>query len=319
MSRKPDPLLALDAVTRRFPLAGGRTLTAVDAVSLSLAPGDAVAVVGESGSGKSTLGRLALGLLAPSAGAVRFQGADLAQLPRTELRRLRARMQIVFQDPWSALDPRQTIGSAIAEPLRLHAPRLSRAERQARVAGLAADVQLPEAALDRMPAGLSGGQLQRVCIARALATDPALLVLDEPTSALDLSTRGGILDLLAGLRRKRGLALLFISHDLDSVQRVCERVVVMYLGAIVEDAPTEALFAGPAHPYSAALLSARLSPDPRERPPILGLKGDPPSPIDLPPGCRFSSRCPRAEARCHEAAPPLTRVSPNREAACWLA
>jgi oligopeptide/dipeptide ABC transporter ATP-binding protein len=312
------PILVLDRVAKRFAAAGGRTVHAVTDVSLEIAPGEAVGLVGESGSGKSTIGLLATRLVAPSAGRVVFDGEDITTLGEQAMRSRRAALQIVFQDPWGAFNPRMTIGRALAEPLVLHA-RLDATALASRVRALADRVRLPAAALERYPHELSGGQLQRVAIARAIATEPRLVVLDEPTSSLDLSVRAGILDLLATLRRETGVAFLFISHDLETVERVTDRVVVLYLGEIAEIGPTRALFAAPSHPYTRALLSASLPADPTVRLARIPLAGEIPSPIDPPAGCLFASRCPVAMPACTAARPPRVAVGAAHEAACLRA
>lgn len=308
------PLLRLDNVTRHFAVGGKRSLTAVRDFSLSIQPGEAVGLVGESGSGKSTLGRIAIALLAPSSGRVEFGGADLALLPPEDLKKLRRRMQIVFQDPWGALNPRHTIGRLIEEPLLLHTA-LTSVERTREVAALARRMNLGQALLERYPAQLSGGQLQRVCLARALATGPELLVLDEPTSSLDVSVRAEILALLDSLRRDTGVAMLFISHDLETIRAVCDRVVVLYLGCAVETGPVEMVFKRPAHPYTQALLSAQLSPDPAVRSQRHQLKGEIPSPLAMPPGCPFATRCPLHEAACDAGLPVWRHDRANQQAA----
>lgn len=296
------PLLELDRVWRAFEVGRQQTLVAVRDVTLSIGRGEAVGLVGESGSGKSTIARLALNLLAPTRGEVRFEGTNLASVPEAEMRRLRARLQMVFQDPWGALNPRHTIGRLLEEPLLLHRP-CSPAERRERALALAERVQLGAAMLDRYPAQLSGGQLQRVCIARALATEPDLLVLDEPTSSLDVSVRADILGLLDRLRRETGVAMLLISHDLESVQALCDRIVVLYLGCELESGPIEAVLRAPAHPYTQALLSARLPLDPGQASARIRLQGEIPSPLAAPPGCPFAPRCPRAISDCSAALP----------------
>ena len=311
------PLLRLDRVTRHFEAGGKRTLTAVRDFSLSIERGEAVGLVGESGSGKTTLGRIAIALLPPSAGRVEFDGEDLAAVPPAALRKLRRRMQIVFQDPWGALNPRHTIGRLIEEPLLLHTA-LTRDERLREVAAVAGRMNLGMALLERYPAQLSGGQLQRVCIARALATQPALLVLDEPTSSLDVSVRAEILALLDTLRRDTGVAMLFISHDLETIRAVCERVVVLYLGCAVESGPVDAVFNHPAHPYTQALLSAQLSPDPAVRSRRRPLTGEIPSPLAAPPGCPFATRCPLHEARCDTGLPAWRHDPAHRRSARCL-
>jgi len=297
-------LLRLDNVTRAFDLGAKRTLTAVRKVSLEIAPGEVVGLVGESGSGKSTIGRMAIALLPPTSGTVSFDGRNLATVPADDLRRMRRRMQIIFQDPWGALNPRHTIARLIEEPLLLHTT-LTRVQRQQEVIAIAQRMQLGLPLLERYPAQLSGGQLQRVCIGRALATQPDLLVLDEPTSSLDVSVRAGILQLLDTLRRETGVAMLFISHDLETIRALCDRVVVLYLGCEVESGPVDAVFKNPAHPYTQALLSAQLSTDPTVRTQRQQLQGEIPSPLAAPPGCPFSTRCPLYESRCDSGLPAM--------------
>jgi oligopeptide/dipeptide ABC transporter ATP-binding protein len=308
-------ILEVRNLVKRFPAPGGRHVNAVNGVDFAVAPGEAVGLVGESGSGKSTIGMLVARLLPATDGTIRFAGRDITSLREPEMRALRAELQIVFQDPWGALNPRMTIARALAEPLRLHTP-LETADRARRVRELAQRVHLPLAVLERFPNELSGGQLQRVCIARALATQPKLIVLDEPTSSLDLSVRAGILQLLDEIRREAGVAILFISHDLETVELVTDRVLVLYLGNVVEQGATRALFSKPAHPYTQALLSANLPPDPEaalRRHPMIG---ETPSPIDLPPGCAFASRCPVAIPSCRAARPPATPLGEAHSAAC---
>lgn len=309
------PLLEVRALAKRFPLGQGRAVHAVDGVDFAMARGEILGLVGESGSGKSTIGRLIARLAAPDSGTIRFAGEDLASLPSHKMRAMRARLQIVFQDPWAALNPRLSVRRLIEEPLLLHSGS-DAAARRAASARLAERVQLRPDALDRYPVELSGGQLQRVCIARALATGPDLLVLDEPTSSLDLSVRAGILDLLHGLRAEMGTAMLFISHDLATVRLVCDRVLVLYLGRVVEEGPTAELFAAPSHPYTRALLSAQLSPDPRRRRTRLPLSGEIPSVTTRQAGCAFAGRCPQATEECARAVPALRSTGPGRAAAC---
>ncbi|RYJ02758.1 MAG: ATP-binding cassette domain-containing protein [Acetobacteraceae bacterium] len=312
-------LVEAEGLGRSFAASGflrrGRPVQAVRDVSLSLARGEAVGVVGESGSGKSTLGRLLLGLLPPTTGRVRFAGHPLDQASRAEFRALRARMQIVFQDPFGSLDARRRIGAQIADGLAIH--RLApAAEHSGRVAALLAEVGLDPAQASRFPHEFSGGQRQRIGIARALATAPEFLVADEPVSALDVSIQAQVVGLLDGLRRQRGLALLFISHDLPVVRHLCDRVMVMYLGRVMEQGPAEAIFRAPAHPYTRALLSATPRLDPARRATRILLPGDPPSPADPPSGCVFRTRCAHAAPGCAAAVPPLAAVADGRQAAC---
>lgn len=315
MNPPRSALLHLDNVTRSFDVGGKRLLLAVRNVSMQISPGEVVGLVGESGSGKSTIGRMAIALLAPTEGRVTFDGNDLATMPAGDLRRLRQRMQIIFQDPWGALNPRHTIGKLMEEPLLLHT-KLTAAERREEVIAIAQRMQLGLPLLDRYPSQLSGGQLQRVCIGRALATKPDLLVLDEPTSSLDVSVRAGILQLLDTLRRETGVAMLFISHDLETIHAVCDRVVVLYLGCKVESGPVDAVFNKPAHPYTQALLSAQLFADPAIKMERQHLQGEIPSPLAAPPGCPFSTRCPVYEARCDDGLPAMVNIASDHGARC---
>jgi oligopeptide/dipeptide ABC transporter ATP-binding protein len=308
-------LLDVRELAKDFPGPGGRPIRAVDRVSFSISPGEVVALVGESGSGKSTIGLLLTRLEPASGGSIRFDGTDLTKLGEHAMRRLRAAIQIVFQDPYGTLNPRATIGRAIAEPLKLHCD-LDETARTREVETLAERVRLPRATLSRFPHELSGGQLQRVAIARAIATSPRLLILDEPTSSLDLTVRAGILGLLDELRRETGIAMLFISHDLDTVATISERMLVLHLGRIVEQGATAAIFASPAHPYTQTLLSAHLPPDPQARLRRIALHGEPPSPLDPPRGCSFVSRCPLVMASCGEAVPRLEDAGNDRLVRC---
>jgi oligopeptide/dipeptide ABC transporter ATP-binding protein len=281
-----------------------RSVQAVSDVTLSIARGESVALVGESGSGKTTLGRMLLGLLRPTAGRISFDGMDLATVGAAQQRALRRRMQIVFQDPQSSLDPRRPIGAQIADGLAIHNIVPPEA-RRARVAELLAQVGLPAAHSERYPHQFSGGQRQRIGIARALATGPDFLVADEPVSALDASVQAQVLDLLADLRARLGVAMLFISHDLAVVRSLCERVVVLYLGRVMETGPVAQVFGTPRHPYTQALLSAVPSLDPARRRSRILLAGDPPSATNPPSGCVFRTRCPIAIAECAAAVPAM--------------
>jgi oligopeptide/dipeptide ABC transporter ATP-binding protein len=326
------PLLELRGLTKLYPArrgVGGRRslLRALDGVDLAAARGECLAVVGESGSGKTTLGRCALRLVEPTAGEVRFDGEDLLALPPDPLRRLRRRFQMVFQDSRGSLDPRQTVGAALGEPLALHQPALGRAARARRVEELLATVGLPATIAARHPHQLSGGQRQRVGIARALAPGPELVIADEPVSALDVSVRAQILNLLAELQSGMGLTLLVIAHDLAMVEQMADRVAVLYLGKVVELGRRGDVFARPLHPYTVSLLSAVpvVAPEggrgdgrQRRRERIV-LAGEPPSPAAPPPGCAFHTRCPIARQRCAVEAPPLADQGGGHLAACFFA
>ena len=324
-------LLEAAGLTKEFPAraglfaAGGlrgepaRRLRVLDRVDLAVARGECLALVGESGSGKTTLGRCMIRLVEPTAGSLRFDGEDLLALPPRELRRRRRRFQMVFQDPYGSLDPRIPVGWTVAEPLAVHTA-LDRRRRRAAAVELLQQVGLGEEIGGRYPHELSGGQRQRVGIARALASGPDLLIADEPLSALDASIQAQVLSLLADLRESHGLTLLLISHDLAVVERVAERVAVLYLGRVVELAPAAELFAGPRHPYTVSLLSAvprlPVPGEPRRRARIV-LQGEPPSPAAPPSGCAFHPRCPIARPRCAVEEPPLAAVAPGRAAACF--
>jgi oligopeptide/dipeptide ABC transporter ATP-binding protein len=314
-------LLEVRGLRKRYPIRSAvlhrpvGAVVALDGVDLDVAAGETVALVGESGSGKTTLGRAVLRLIEPDAGAIRFRGEDLLALSRREMRRRRPHLQMVFQDPWSSLNPRLRIGDAIFEPLLVHG-LARRAARGERAAALLEEVGLTPAMAGRYPHELSGGQRQRVGIARALATRPDLLVADEPVSALDVSVRAQIVNLLAELQRRLGLARLFVAHDLALVEQVADRVAVLYLGRIVESAERGALLARPLHPYTAALISAVPVPEPGRSRQRIALPGEPPDAAALPSGCRFHPRCPIAEPRCAREDPPLVEIVPERRVAC---
>jgi oligopeptide/dipeptide ABC transporter ATP-binding protein len=323
------PLLEVRDLRKVFHAGGGltgqprRQVHAVNGVDLTVQPGQTVGIVGESGCGKSTLARLMLGLYAPTAGEVLFEGASIADLSRRELLSVRRNMQIVFQDPYSSLDPRMRLRDIIAEPLVTHGlvgrGRGSLGRRRERVGELLEAVGLGAGDQDRYPRELSGGQRQRVGIARALALDPKLLVLDEPVSALDVSIQAQVINLLARMQRERGLTYVFVTHDLSVLRHVADYVAVMYLGRVVEFAPAEQLFEQARHPYTQSLLSAVPVPDPtleRRRRRIV-LQGELPSPDDLPPGCSFHTRCPVARDLCSNEAPGLAlQNGPGHQAAC---
>jgi oligopeptide/dipeptide ABC transporter ATP-binding protein len=293
-------------------------LKAVDGVSLAVAEKEALGLVGESGCGKSTLGRLLLYLEKPSSGTVRFKGEDLAGLGSREMKAFRRKAQIIYQNPYAALDPRKTVGKTIEEPLAIHAVG-NRAERKARAAWLLDKVGLRPEHARRYPHEFSGGQRQRIVIARALSLNPSLLLADEPVSALDVSIQAQVINLLADLRAEFGLTYIFISHDLSVIEHICDRVAVMYLGKIVETAAAREFFADPLHPYARALLDAAPVPETGARRNRILLSGDVPSPIHPPEGCTFHPRCPAAQLKaCASIPPALSEISPGRSVSCHL-
>ncbi len=315
------PLLDVRGLKKHFPLRGGvlgRTtgyVYAVDGVSFSIAKGETLSLVGESGCGKSTVGKSILRLIEPTAGEIAIDGERIDNVAKSALRTLRQRVQIVFQDPFSSLNPRMRVGDIIAEPLR-NFGMTQNLDR--RVAELMDTVRLPRDAVRRYPHEFSGGQRQRIGIARALAPEPDLIICDEAVSALDVSVKAQIVNLLRDLQRELDLAMLFISHDLAIVEHMTHRVAVMYLGRIVEIGPRRALFLAPKHPYTQALLSAVPIPEPGAGRTRIVLKGDVPSPIDPPSGCRFHTRCPQAFDRCRSEEPHLDPVGTGHLAACHL-
>ncbi len=317
------PLLAIDRLTkvfvtrRGFPIPRTVSVRAVDSVSLTLGRGEALGIVGESGCGKSTLARVALRLLPPDGGGVRLDGEDVLAASPARLRQLRVRMQIVFQDPASALDPRQRIGCSLAEPMRVHGIARG-AAAITRVRALLDEVGLPATALDRFPHEFSGGQRQRIGIARALALGPDLIFADEPVSALDVSVQAQILALLADLKARRNLSFVFISHDLGVIRYFCQRAAVMYLGRVVETGPADALLDTPLHPYTDLLRRSSPVPDPAAAIAMQLQEGEPPSPINPPSGCHFHPRCPHATDHCRAVAPSLVEITPGRSVACHL-
>jgi oligopeptide/dipeptide ABC transporter ATP-binding protein len=319
-----EPLLEVRDLVKHFPIRRGPfgrvrgQVRAVDGVSFDVHPGEVLGLVGESGCGKTTTGRCVLRLLEPTSGMVRFAGRDITRLSHRALRPLRREMQIVFQDPYSSLNPRLTVGSMLGEALAIH--RLASGERaRARITELLELVGLAPDHARRYPHEFSGGQRQRIGVARALAVNPRLIVADEPVSALDVSVQAQIINLLRDLQRRMGLAYLFIAHDLSVVEHISDRVAVMYLGKIVELAGGDALYVAPRHPYTVSLLSAIPVPDPERRRPRVALGGDVPSPAAPPPGCRFHPRCPLAREICRREEPALRELSPGHRSACHFA
>ncbi len=316
-----EPLLEVCGLAKHFAVGGGwltpgLVLRAVENVSFGISRGEVLGLVGESGSGKTTIARCALRLMEPTAGSIRFAGTDLRALSERALKPLRRRMQYVFQDPYSSLSARMTVEAILTEGMRIQRLGTARQRRDHAATALAA-VELPASALERYPHEFSGGQRQRIGIARALALDPELLVADEPVSALDVSIQAQIVNLLRRLQSERALAMLFISHDLAVVEYLCDRVIVLYLGRVMEAAPTTRLFEAPQHPYTRALMAAVPVPDPKapRRPPLLA--GDIPSPLHPPSGCVLHGRCAHATEQCRAAAPSLREVAPGHLKACW--
>ncbi|MEW6443494.1 MAG: dipeptide ABC transporter ATP-binding protein [bacterium] len=323
MNEEQPVLLEARDLKKHFPLKSGilgrskDVLRAVDGVSFIIRKGETLGLVGESGCGKTTLGRTLLRLVEPTSGSIRFDGTEITTLPREPMRRLRRQMQMIFQDPYSSLNPRMTAGAMIEESLIVHGMG-TRAERKKRVAELLEVVGLSPGVAGKYPHEFSGGQRQRIGIARALALLPKLIVADEPVSALDVSIQAQILNLLIDLQESFGLTYLFISHDLRVVEHVSDRVAVMYLGRIVEMAPSGRLYANPCHPYTKALLAAVPNPDPERRGTRVSVPGDVPSPVSPPPGCSFHPRCAGAAQACRGELPPYHEVEPDHFVACTL-
>ena len=311
-------MLKVENLHVHYPV-GRRMLRAVDGVSFDCAKGETLGIVGESGCGKSTTGRAILGLVPRTSGSVTFDGQDPLAGSSSDRRAYRRRVQMVFQDPHASLSPRMSVGSIVSEPLEIHGIGGTVAERRERVAGLLAATGLPADAAERYPHEFSGGQRQRIGIARALALDPELIVLDEPVSALDISVRAQIANLLAELQSKTGVAYVFIGHDLSLIRHVAHRVAVMYLGRIVETGPTDVLYRNPSHPYTRSLFASAPIPDPNQRTPAPSLEGDPPSPLDVPTGCRFRSRCTFAVEACAHTDPVPVDLGDGQRVACLRA
>ena len=322
-----DCLLKVQNLVKRFPLGGGNTrlpwskprawITAVDGVSFSVFRGENFGLVGESGCGKTTLGRLILRLIEPTGGRVEFDGQDIFRLNPSAMGSLRRRMQIIFQDPYSSLDPRMKVYSIVTEPLRA-AQSLSRNQQRNVAAELLQKVGLRRVDLDKYPHEFSGGQRQRIGIARALCVRPELIVADEPVSALDVSIQAQVINLLENLKEEFRLSYVFISHDLSVVEHICDRIAVMYFGKLVELARTATFSLAPRHPYAEALLKAIPWPDPHRASEPFAMEGDVPNPLDPPSGCAFHPRCPYQFGKCTAEKPQLTAAGPNHSVACWL-
>ena len=313
-----ERLLEVSNLVKHFPMGRRQTVKAINDVSFHIDRGETLALVGESGSGKTTVGRCILRLIEPTEGRIRFAGAQVDTMSANQLRALRPRVQMVFQEPYDSLNPRMRIRKIVEEPILLGGD-MTPAQRHDRVAEVLEMVRLGADSMDKYPHQFSAGEQQRIGIARAIATEPELVVLDEPTSALDVSVRAEILDLLTDLQEDLALSYLLISHDLTAVRRVCHRVAIMYLGKIVERGNADELFEQPLHPYSRALLSSVLYPDPSEQLSRFLLSGEIPSPIDLPPGCHLHGRCPWAVDTCNDAYPDAEELLPGRHVACFRA
>ncbi len=309
-------LMAVEGLTQHFTGMRGGTVRAVEDVSFEIAAGEVLGLVGESGSGKTTIGQAMLRLIEPTAGRILFRGEDITRLPDRQLKPFRRQAQPIFQDPFGSLNPRMTVEEIIGEPLAVHHIGSGRQERRRRVLALLEQVGLPPDSLARYPHQFSGGQRQRISIARALAVEPALIIADEPVSALDVSIQAQIINLLRELQLRLKLAMLFIAHDLAVVEYISDRVIVLYLGRIMEVGPAKTLIRAPKHPYTEALISAVPEPEPDRVGKRIVLQGDLPSPIDPPSGCVFRTRCPYALAACAEKVPQLRQVDPGHAKAC---
>ncbi|HXO92100.1 MAG TPA: dipeptide ABC transporter ATP-binding protein [Stellaceae bacterium] len=321
--RSSVPVIEVAGLKKHFPVKKGllrRTagyVYAVDGVSFSIDQGETLGLVGESGCGKSTVARTVLRLVEPTAGTIKLNGEDITHLGKTAMRPHRRQMQIIFQDPFSSLNPRMSAGDIVGEPLQVHGLAHGK-EKEGRVAALFDQVGLRRLQMRSFPHEFSGGQRQRICIARALALNPNLIIGDEPVSALDVSIQAQVINLMMDLQREKNLSYLFIAHDLAVVEHISHRIAVMYLGKIVEYTDKQTLFTNPLHPYTEALLAAVPVPNPRVKRKKQLLQGDVPSPINPPPGCTFHTRCPYAEARCKVDVPALREVNPGHRVACHL-
>lgn len=318
-----NDLLQVRNLVKRFESGGGwlggkkQIVRAVNDVSFNVARGQSIGLVGESGCGKSTVARTLLRLIEPDSGSVLFDGTDLGQANAPELRKLRQRIQIIFQDPFASLNPRRTVRQALSEPLYVHCLG-SPHEIETKISKTIDEVGLPQSALDRYPHEFSGGERQRIGIARALVLDPELIVADEPVSALDVSVQAQILQLLERLKAERGLSFVFVSHDLGVVRHFCDTVCVMYLGRIIESGPTAEVLDGPLHPYSRVLRDSSPVPDPLARIRLRKIVGEIPAPTNLPSGCTFHPRCTQAQLECKKTLPPLMGQASGRQAACFF-
>lgn len=329
---EPKELVRLENITKHFPIQSGflavllsrgkvPAVRAVDNISFTIHKGEVFGLAGESGSGKSTIGRLVLRLLEPTSGHVFFDGIDLNGLNEEEMRQMRARMQLIFQDPLASLNPRMTIGQAIQHPVDIHLKDLTKNEKRMRVLGILSAVGMtpPQSYYDLFPHQISGGQRQRIVLARAIVTNPELIVADEPIAMADVSVRALLLDLMMELKREFDLTYLFITHDLATAKYVCDRIAIMYLGKMCELGPIHDVYANAMHPYTRALLKAVPVPDPTQRRSEPMPAGEIPSAINPPSGCRFHPRCPIAIDQCSQEIPPLLEIRPGHQVACWLA
>lgn len=322
LAQNDQPLLRIKNLEKLFPVRSGllgrvvSQVHAVDGVSMEVKKGETLGLVGESGCGKTTLGRTIMRLTPPTSGSIFYGGTDITKLRGGQLKPFRKEMQMVFQDPYASLDPRQSVRSALVEPMRIHQVVSSRGEADELAQELIRTVGLNSDHLSRYPHEFSGGQRQRISIAIALAVKPSFMVLDEPTSSLDVSVQAQILKLLRSLQKDFGLTYVFVSHNLAVIRQMCTRTAVMYLGRVVETAPTQKLFENPKHPYTKALLSSVPRPDPAKRKEFAELPGDVPSPVAIPSGCRFRTRCPYHTERCEAVAPPLVEVEEDHWIEC---